>query len=213
MRESSVTFPPPPLAVMDDFLDAAMHRALVDWVTANEHRFEHASVIRGAENEFDSAIRVNLKLGDFGPQKPKPRTAFLEALPTVAAALGTKAPSDALLELELTAYGDGAFYKRHYDTAMGHTGKTEREANARQRMLSAVYYFHRRPKAFTGGALRLHSFMPEDTQIRDIEPRDNRLAAFLSWSPHEVLPVACPSGLFRDYRFAITCWYCWPDDN
>ena len=52
------------------------------------------------------------------------------------------------VELELVAHNDGAFYARHIDTATG-------EDSNQVRVLSGVYYFHAKPKAFTGGALRL----------------------------------------------------------
>ena len=46
------------------------------------------------------------------------------------------------------------------------------------RVLSGVLYFHAEPKAF-----------------------------FHSWVRHEVRTVNCPSRRFRDYRFAVNCWF------
>ena len=87
------------------------------------------------------------------------------------------------------------------------------------RLLSAVYYFHREPKRFTGGQLRLHRSTPDDDPsdpepIRnpadqiDIEPKRNSLLVFPSWASHEVLPVDCPSSRFEDHRFAVNIWLC-----
>jgi Rps23 Pro-64 3,4-dihydroxylase Tpa1-like proline 4-hydroxylase len=75
-------------------------------------------------------------------------------------------------------------------------------------VISAVYYFHTLPKAFSGGALRLHSLAASGKlgTFVDVEPDCDTLIFFPSWFPHEVLPVHCPSGRFMDSRFAINCW-------
>jgi Rps23 Pro-64 3,4-dihydroxylase Tpa1-like proline 4-hydroxylase len=100
-------------------------------------------------------------------------------------------------ETELVAHGDGAFYARHIDTQM------QAQDRPGIRVLSGVYYFHRLPKAFSGGALRLYGF---GAGFVDIEPTHNSLLVFPSWARHEVRPVSCPSGAFMDSRFAINCW-------
>jgi len=75
------------------------------------------------------------------------------------------------------------------------------------RVLSCVYYFHREPKAFEGGALRIHAFgSEEDAEFVDIEPRQNSLLVFPAWAPHEVRTVSCPSDAFADARFSVNCW-------
>ena len=79
---------------------------------------------------------------------------------------------------------------------------------ASDRLLSAVYYFHAEPKAFSGGALRLYPFgaKKDEDSFADVQPEQNTLLVFPSWAPHEVLPVSCPSGRFSDSRFAVNCW-------
>jgi Rps23 Pro-64 3,4-dihydroxylase Tpa1-like proline 4-hydroxylase len=72
-------------------------------------------------------------------------------------------------------------------------------------VLSGVYYFHRLPKPFSGGALRLHA-IGDESRFADIEPACDTLVVFPAWAPHEVLPVRCPSGAFMDSRFSINCW-------
>jgi len=106
-------------------------------------------------------------------------------------------------ELEMVAHGDEAFYGKHRDTNV----LTGPKFNNR-RIISAVYYFHRVPKAFSGGTLRIYSFVgDQDTgAFIDVEPTNDTLVFFPSWFPHEVLPVVCPSGRFEDSRFAINCW-------
>ena len=102
------------------------------------------------------------------------------------------------VELELMAHGDGAFYKRHLDTQTGGDARS-------RRLVSGVYYFNHRPKAFSGGALRLYAIGDDDRFIV-IEPVHNSLLVFPSWAPHEVMPVSCPSKAFVDSRFAVNCW-------
>ena len=72
-----------------------------------------------------------------------------------------------------------------------------------------VYYFHKEPKAFTGGQLRLYGLAGADSpDYEEIEPRLDRAVFFPSWFPHEVLPVRCSSDAFADGRFAMSCWVC-----
>ena len=77
------------------------------------------------------------------------------------------------------------------------------------RALTGVFYFHRQPKGFSGGELRLYAIgrAEDDRRYVDLTPGSDTLLLFPSWAPHEVRPVSCPSGAFLDSRFAINCWY------
>ena len=55
----------------------------------------------------------------------------------------------------MVAHGDKAFFSRHEDTVM-------RPEMTSYRTLSAVYYFHRQPKSFSGGVLRLYAFAAKE---------------------------------------------------
>lgn len=203
--------PMPPSVVLDDFLDSATHRALLEWALANADRFQPATIGRGRAAKVDPATRNNLKFAELGTLRPTLRDRLFAALPQLSADLGCQVPPDVQLELELTAYGDGAFYEAHTDIGLARGPDDPDGAETDPRLISAVYYFHRQPKAFDGGALRLHRWGAGDpaeaANHRDHEPADNRLVAFLSWARHEVLPVRCPSRSFADYRFALNCWF------
>lgn len=108
-----------------------------------------------------------------------------------------KPPGD--VEIELVAHGDGGFYRPHTDTFTGANASTS--ANRR---LSLVYYFHRRPRAFSGGRLRLLSL--RGAQPLAIEPAHDTLLAFPSFLPHEVEPVSIPGNEFANCRFAVNIW-------
>ena len=194
------TRPLPPFVVLKDFLEPGLRNDLLAYAIANEERFEPSALFDGRR---ESAMRVSHMLRDFGPAKDMLRDRFSARLAELGGALRVAPFEPFRLELELVAHGDGAFYKRHLDTRTG-----ERATGRSIRLISAVYYFHAEPKAFSGGALRLHSMdmAGGEGDFVDIEPAQNTLVAFLSWAPHEVLPVSCPSRRFCDARFAVNLW-------
>jgi Rps23 Pro-64 3,4-dihydroxylase Tpa1-like proline 4-hydroxylase len=102
----------------------------------------------------------------------------------------------------MVAHGDGAFFTEHNYIAV------EDKKFVVRRVVTAVYYFHRLPKAFSGGVLRIYPLAgsKNSTAFVDIEPTSDTLVFFPSWFPHEVLPVTCPSDWFEDSRFAIDYW-------
>jgi SM-20-related protein len=188
----------PPYLVIRDFLDEDTVAALLEFALGHEQTFVPAKVGRG--ETVNPKIRVATATRDLGPFGPILRSKVLGLVPDLVARLGATPVPMPKLELQLVAHGDGAFYKRHIDT---------RTAEDRDviRVLSGVYYFHSRPRAFTGGALRLYAVGdPAMKTFVDIEPEHNTLLVFPSWFQHEVTQVSCPSNRFGDSRFAINCW-------
>jgi SM-20-related protein len=175
---------------------------LLDYAQSQRENFFVSGVGHGDNKRIDLTIRRSSKLKNLDDLKDELRERARAALPAMCEQLGTAPFEPSKFELELVAHGDGAFYTRHRDTDIRQSGLINR------RLISAVYYFHRSPKSFSGGALRIYSF--EATADRgtfvDIEPTNDTLVFFPSWFPHEVLPVVCPSGRFEDSRFAINCW-------
>jgi len=194
----------PPYHVYPCFLNKSAHASLLAWTIENEAKFEPSLV--EANNAHDSEQpdpfhRTSLRVRDFGPVKVMLGRRLLDLVPTLIADLGITPFEPTKAELELVANNDGAFFKRHIDTFMANGRK------ASDRMLSAVYYFHSEPKAFSGGALRLYSFgTMEDGNFVEVQPKQNTLVAFPSWAWHEVLQVSCPSRRFSDSRFNVNCW-------
>ena len=200
-----------PHGFIEGFLPTDEHDELLVYAVANEARFKPAKVMRASgRDEVDPLVRTALKLRDLGALTCRLHDRFLAALPDVMKLAGASGKEPRTLELELTAYGEGAFYSRHFDIRIGAGQLQIGTEPGTDRVISAVYYAHTWPKAFAGGVLRLYPFGAGDGTdgAVEIEATDNRLAVFPSWAPHEVLPVRCPSGEFRDYRFAINCWYC-----
>ena len=198
-----IVLPPlmPPYRTYRGFLDSDTHARLLAWAIENEVKFEPTLVDVGKR---DLAKRISLGVRDFGPMKALLRQRLLDLVPALIRDLRVTPFEPSKVELELVAHNDGAFFKRHIDTFVG----DERRAMASDRLLSAVYYFHAEPKAFSGGALRLYPLAEkeDESNFADVQPEQNTLLAFPSWASHEVLPVSCPSRRFSDSRFAVNCW-------
>ena len=187
----------PPHVVLRDLFDEQTVTGLLDYALAHERTFAPTGVSHGKANSFKPHFRVSLGLRDLGPFKPILQVKVLGLVPDLVVKLGATPMESPKLELQLVAHNEGAFYKRHIDT------QTASNRN-HIRALSAVYYFHAEPKAFSGGMLRLYGIGGEGSV--DIEPERNMLLVFPSWAPHEVMPINCPSRRFVDSRFAINCW-------
>ncbi|MDB5703006.1 MAG: hypothetical protein JWN66_122 [Sphingomonas bacterium] len=189
-----------PVFIRRDFLPAETADALLDYALANEGQFQPTLVGRQGEGLNNPKLRISLGTRDLGPFKPIVEAGVTDLVPEIVAALRMTPIQPARLEVEIVAHGDGAFYGRHTDFRRNPDSATIRA-------LSAVYYFHARPRIFSGGALRLYPTLSAspDTFI-DVQPDHNSLAVFPSWMMHEVMPVHCPSGEFRDSRFSINCW-------
>jgi len=185
--------------VMRDFLDEETVTGLLDHAISHQSDFTPTRLDSAA---VDPAFRVSLGLRDLGEFRQVLQTKLFDLVPSILTEMRTTPVEEPKLETELVAHGDGAFFKRHIDTETAHYQDIKHI-----RVLSSVYYFNAEPKAFTGGALRLHAIGgKEGENFVDIEPLRNTLLVFLAWAPHEVLPVSCPSKKFIDSRFAINCW-------
>ena len=219
--EQRLMGPMPPYTQFKELLDDATHRALLDWVSDRRGDFVEATVTKGKAGHgtrLDPEVRIALKLGDLGRLDPILSERLLAILPQAMAALGMHGVEPRSLELELTAYGDGAHFKPHLDIPIGPDRKPLGARKGEDRVISAVYYFHNRPKGFSGGRLRLFRFGSDPAEHAEedsvaIEPVDNSLLVFPSWAQHQVERVSCPSGNFDDYRYAVNCWYCRPLDG
>jgi len=208
-------WPLPPFVQVRDFLAPADHAALLDWVMAHQEDFRQATVGGKADaSRLDPVVRVGLVTRKLGPLREQLEPLFADALPKLMEATGVSGPEPRSIELELAAHGDGAHYDAHLDIPVGPNRRSFGARPGEDRVLSGVYYFYNEPKAFSGGNLRLYRFNAKPSansspgDFVDVEPLNNSLVAFPSWATHEVRRVSCPSGAFRDYRFALNCWYC-----
>ncbi len=200
----------PPHHIIKQAFGREMADGLLCHAISRQAEFENSKVKKGDEKGSDDpSTRLSSFLRHWRGMRPEVEERMRALFPALLNTLRvTPFASDQLeLELALVAHGDGAFFTPHIDTV---TGKTSGEFG-RQRNLSAVYYFHSEPKAFSGGALRLYALAApagKDAEFLDIEPEHDMLLVFPSWALHEVRPVSCPSGNFADSRFAVNCWFC-----
>jgi SM-20-related protein len=181
----------PPYGLVRDWLGVEAVERLLSYAESRESLFEESKLSSG----LDRTRRISKRI-DLGDHKTEVRAKFEQLLPKVFETLSVK-PFAPIFELELVAHGHGAFFARHFDSLIH-----------RNRIISAVYYFHVLPKAFSGGVLRLHSLAAsgEEGTFVDISPGYDTLVFFPSMFSHEVLPVKSPSGEFLHSRFAINCW-------
>ena len=193
-----------PHVVLPGFLGTEMTQDLLLYVDERRAAFRPATIY-GRHSEkarLDLRARNCLRLADMGPFKLLIKRAVERVLPDAIAALGILGVHAKIREIEMCAYGDATLFGPHIDTLK--TGP--------QRIVSCVYYFFHEPRGFSGGELRFHGWQslspakePEWMTI-DVEPQCDSLTIFPSWLRHEVRPIVCPSGTWRDYRFAINCW-------
>ena len=191
---------PVPHLKLPDFLSAADHAALLRWTLENESRFAASGV--GAEGKVDTAIRRSKTLQDLGPLRTVLEQAARTQYKDWIRALRASDFELVDVELQLAAHNDGAHFKRHVDTQVhAPTGRSVRA-------LSAVYYYFREPRGFSGGDLRMFPFAPrpDEDVFATVSPEQNTLVVFPAWATHEVSTVHCPSRQFTDSRFAVNCW-------
>jgi len=183
-------------AVIEDFLEPGLVQRLLDHVESSRDRFTPTTVRQADGTRVDPASRISLGLDDLGACL-EPLESRLNAIePALRARIGMGAYDFQDIELQIAAHNDGGFFCRHSDSYKGW---------GIDRVISGVYYFHRQPQSFSGGALRLYPLTGAGHV--DIAPAHNSLVVFPSFVQHEVMPVACPSRDFLDSRFAVNCWF------
>ena len=136
--------------------------------------------------------------GDWKPLKKAFRAVVEDRIEEIVSGAGCTGFRPDLMEIELVATRDGGHFIRHIDT------RTKMPDDTTDRIVSAVYYFHREPAAFEGGELIMHALVGDETL--KVEPKHDRLVVFSSIAPHEVNRTTIPNDGFEDARFSINCW-------
>ncbi|MFW6692182.1 2OG-Fe(II) oxygenase [Streptomyces sp. MAR4 CNX-425] len=116
----------------------------------------------------------------------------------------------------LNVHNDGDFYRPHQDV----NHRVPVKAPGGEKVLTFVYYLHRTPAPFTGGALRIYdaaspvrggaALTAQDCTYREWPPDHDSIIFFRPTTLHEVRPVSCPSRDLADSRFAVNGWLCRP---
>ncbi|MGA8492118.1 MAG: 2OG-Fe(II) oxygenase [Terriglobales bacterium] len=191
--------------ILDEFLTSAELNTLSQYVLEHEMQFEMSEVlspgVSGGAVDYDH--RRSRVLMDLGGQEKMITDRVLNCLPQVLKRWGRDPFPISRLETQTTASNHGDFFHCHSDNGA--------EAVA-AREITFVYFFHREPKQFSGGELRIYDSRRENdnyvptANYRTIVPEQNQLVLFASGLSHEITPVDCPSGRFADSRFTVNGW-------
>jgi len=196
---------PAKCVVLDEFLAPQELADLMRFTLEHEKDFSASEVISptadgGIVNYEHRRSRVLMDLGQY-------QGLVLErikaVLPQVLHTLGMEEFSIAGVEVQVTASNDGDFFHFHSDNGSDRVGS---------RHLTFVYFFHREPRQFHGGELRIHDASLEEGayvsagSYQTIIPQQNQIVFFPCELLHEITQVNCVSQLFADSRFTLNGW-------
>lgn len=191
--------------VLDEFLAPQELEELTRFTLDHESEFQVSEVISphsegGVVNYEHRSSRVLMNAG-------KHQQVLIQriktVLPEVLQKLGMDDFSIAEVEAQITASNDRDFFNCHSDNSSN---------RVTPRHLTFVYFFHREPRGFEGGELRIHDARLEhghyesEGSYQTIVPRQNQIVLFPCELLHEITPVKCSSKLFADSRFTLNGW-------
>ena len=189
----------PTHVLIHDFLTPAENEKILKYAIRNRDNFE-SSTVTPVQDDFRSS-HVLYRIFE-----SKWRDVVISRLkvhvPHILRSLNLAEFPVGNIELQLTASNEGDFFKTHADD--GDDADASRE-------ITFVYYAHKEPKRFGGGELLLYGKGGQNGSAGAgpsaiIEPTNNMLVAFTSWTDHEVAIVRCPSSKFSHSRFTVNGW-------
>ena len=192
--------------VLDEFLAPQELEELTRFTVEHEANFSASEVLsphstNGVVNYEHRRSRVLMDLAQYQDRMVE---RVKSVMPEVLRKLNLETFTIAGVEAQITASNDGDFFRFHSDNG------SDRVAC---RYLTFVYFFHREPKAFEGGELRIHDACLQDGlyvsqgSYQTIVPRQNQIVFFPCEMRHEITAVKCPSRLFADSRFTLNGWF------
>jgi hypothetical protein len=191
--------------VLDEFLAPAELACLTRYVLEREVEFKVSEVVSpgeaGGAVEFEH--RRSRVLMDLGPHRDVILKRLEACLPQVLKKLGREPFPISRIEAQVTSSNDGDYFRWHTDNGQDEVSTRE---------ITFVYFFHREPRPFGGGELRLYdsqrikgAYVPT-SHYRAIVPEQNQMVLFVSSLAHEITPVESPNGRFADSRFTVNGW-------
>jgi Rps23 Pro-64 3,4-dihydroxylase Tpa1-like proline 4-hydroxylase len=199
-------FLPAECVVLDEFLAPQELNALVHFTLEREAEFRSSEVVSpGVEGgNIDFQHRRSRVLEDLGAHRDVLLHRIQASFPRILGKLGQQPFSLTRVEAQITASNDEDFFHWHTDNS---------QDPIRSRLITFVYFFHREPKQFRGGELRIYDsqwqnggYVPGGN-YRTIVPRQNQMVLFVSSLAHEITPVECHSRIFADSRFTVNGWF------
>jgi hypothetical protein len=192
--------------LLDEFLAPEELHELMQDTLGREMEFRISEVIApgvpGSVTDFDH--RRSRVLMELGSRSQVLLSRLQGCLPRALRKLGRDPFRPSRVEMQITASNDGDFFRWHSDNGDGSLATRE---------ITFVYFFHREPKRFRGGELRIYdsrwengTYVPTEN-YRAIVPQQNQVVLFDSSLTHEITPVECPSQAFADSRFTANGWF------
>jgi len=191
--------------VLDEFLAPQELAELTQFTLNREAEFETSEVISPTEENgiVNYDHRRSRVLMGLGKHQDLILDRIKSVLPDVLEKLGMEKFAIRDVEAQITASNDGDFFHFHNDNG---------NAPVSSRQLTFVYFFHREPKQFEGGELRIHdarlhgdAYVSEGS-YQTIMPQQNQIVFFPCELMHEITAVDCPSKAFADSRFTLNGW-------
>jgi len=192
---------PVPFVIIPDFLQPEEHQRLLDFTLDHERLYVKAKTGINAPS-YNPALRNNL-YGSKTPTEIKKqfRSLISGVLPDLLRKLRIPPFEVDKISVMLTATLGGQYYRNHID---------KKNSQPPHRVLNCVYYYHKEPKAFSGGDLLMH-----DTNLKDLQtpgnrftrlsPQNNCMAVFPADYYHEISEVVGDPDDFSSARFAVVC--------
>jgi len=198
-------FLPAECVLLDEFLSSAELKALMQDTLAREMEFQVSEVVSPGVpgGTVDYEHRRSRVLVELGKHQSVIVDHLRACLPQVLRKLGHETFPISRVEAQITASNHGDFFHWHCDNGAEEIASRE---------ITFVYFFHREPKRFRGGELRIYDSRWENNQYvptanyRVIVPEQNQMVLFVSSLAHEITPVECPSEAFADSRFTVNGW-------
>jgi len=192
--------------VLEEFLAPEELKELTEYALSHEAEFSLSEVIAPGANgsNVDYEHRRSRVLMDAGRHQNVMLNRIQACLPMVMQRFGREAFPVKNVEVQITASNDGDFFRHHSDCGHG-------EIETRE--LTFVYFFHREPRAFEGGELRVYDTRLDNGEYcgvgeaHRIVPGQNQIVFFPSSLVHEITPVRCGSKEFADSRFTVNGWF------
>jgi Rps23 Pro-64 3,4-dihydroxylase Tpa1-like proline 4-hydroxylase len=199
-------FLPAQFVVLDEFLVPEELNSIMEYTQSREGDFQLSEVIAPGQtgSTLDYEHRRSRVLMDIGEHQAVVLNRIQAYLPRVLQKMGREVFPVTRVEAQITASNDGDFFRNHNDNGQDEIASRE---------LTFVYFFHREPKAFRGGELRIYDSRWENGEYvstgnyQTIVPEQNQVVFFPSSLLHEITPVECSSRAFADSRFTVNGWF------
>ena len=200
VSEVKTKFFPAEYLQIENFLEDKDYQQVLDTAFSKQAEFVNSKTVTNTANYRQSSILYATLFPELYYLVKKKIT---NTIPLVLKKLGHPKFEITRVEMQMTAHGDGCFYKVHTDAG---SKKTE------TRELTYVYYFYQKPKQFSGGELKIYDTEMKNNSFKQkersqtIEPLNNSIVFFNSRCKHEVLPISCDSEYFQYSRFTLNGW-------